>query len=180
MKYLIITIIILTVLFPCLPINAADISDFAQSIDNTISGTEIPTNTFAKAVGMVVKSIIGILGIIFVILSIYAGIVWATAGGSSDKVSKAKAVLIAAVTGLIIVAISYTATEYVLKNLPQENIDDYNQNYEMRSPQEQIIEKEIKETIPDNINKNPNESETGIDPIYIDSPNSVEDTRIPY
>lgn len=52
--------------------------------------------------GTVVNAVLSLLGVIFVILIIYAGILWMTAGGEEAKVEKAQKILKNAIIGLII------------------------------------------------------------------------------
>jgi len=72
-------------------------------------------------VAAVIKAFIALLGIIFVILIIYAGYNWMTAGGDEAKVTKAKDTLQRAVIGLIIIVAAYSITYFVFEKL--DNID---------------------------------------------------------
>ena len=56
---------------------------------------------------------LGFMGVVFLVLIIYAGILWMTAAGKEDQVGKAKSLLIAAVIGLIIVVASFAIAELV-------------------------------------------------------------------
>ena len=57
---------------------------------------------------------LGFLGIISVVLILYAGFMWMTAAGNEDKVGQAKKLLVAAVIGLIIILASYSIASFVL------------------------------------------------------------------
>jgi len=59
------------------------------------------------------------LGIIAVLIMLYAGFTWMTAGGNEEKVATAKKTLFAAVGGLIIIMVSYSISVYVLTVLHQ-------------------------------------------------------------
>lgn len=63
--------------------------------------------TLATTLGMIVNVVLSLLGIIFIILIIYAGIQWMTAGGNEDAVTKAKGRLKNAIIGLVITVSSY-------------------------------------------------------------------------
>jgi type IV secretory pathway VirB2 component (pilin) len=65
-----------------------------------------------------ISAFLGLLGIIFIILIIYAGFNWMTAGGDEEKVKLAKDTLIRAVIGLIIIIAAYSITYFVFSNLP--------------------------------------------------------------
>lgn len=70
-----------------------------------------------QQIGIFTNVILGLLGVIFMILIIYGGFMWAIAGGDSGKVDKAKNIIKAAVIGLIIVMASYTITYFILGGL---------------------------------------------------------------
>ncbi len=62
----------------------------------------------------VVKTALSFVGLLFFILTIYAGVMWMTAGGSEEKIGKAKRMLRNAVIGMIVVFASYAITALVL------------------------------------------------------------------
>ncbi len=65
----------------------------------------------------IIRIVLGFLGIIFIILIIYAGWLWLSAAGNADKIDKAKKVLIAAVIGLVIILASFAITSFILSKL---------------------------------------------------------------
>lgn len=79
---------------------------------DTVSGTDP-----AYLIGSLIKVVIGLLGIIFLVLTIYAGMTWMTAAGDSKKVDKAKGILTTSVIGLVIVLASYAITGFIIDNL---------------------------------------------------------------
>ena len=58
--------------------------------------------SLAYIAGVVVRTALSLLGIIFIILIIYAGIIWMTAEGDEAKVEKAQKIMRNAIIGLII------------------------------------------------------------------------------
>lgn len=74
-------------------------------------------DSLAKMIGAGVNVVLGILGLILVILIIYAGFIWTTAQGDSKKVDKAKDMIKQAVVGLIIVFAAYAIAQFVMINL---------------------------------------------------------------
>jgi|WetSurMetagenome_2_1015567.scaffolds.fasta_scaffold299529_2 hypothetical protein len=70
-------------------------------------------NTIIVIAGTVVSTLLGLLGIIFIVLIIFAGISWMTAGGEEAKVEKAQKILKNAIIGLIVTASAY-AIYYVI------------------------------------------------------------------
>jgi hypothetical protein len=71
-------------------------------------------------IGVVITAVLGLLGIIFLVLIIYAGYLWMTAGGDSDKVTKAKDILRTSIIGLILVISAYAITQFILIRVVQE------------------------------------------------------------
>jgi len=70
-----------------------------------------------EVISLIIKVLLSFLGVIFVILIIYAGFLWLTSAGSEDKISKAKKIMTAAVIGLAIVLAAYTITFFVIDKL---------------------------------------------------------------
>jgi amino acid permease len=56
---------------------------------------------------------LGLLGIIFVVLLVYAGIQWMTAEGDEVKVEKAKSTITRAIIGLGIIITAYAITYFI-------------------------------------------------------------------
>ena len=64
-------------------------------------------------IGGIISSVLAMLGTLFLILTIYAGVLWMTASGDEGKIEKAKEIITAAVIGLAIVMSAYTITYFV-------------------------------------------------------------------
>lgn len=63
--------------------------------------------------GSLIGAVLSFVGVIFLILMIYAGILWMTAGGNQEQVSKAKNLITSSIIGLIIVFGAYAITSYL-------------------------------------------------------------------
>jgi len=61
--------------------------------------------------------ILGIVGSLALLMFVYGGFMFLISSGSSDKISKAKAIIVAAMVGLIIVFSSYLIIQFVLKTI---------------------------------------------------------------
>jgi hypothetical protein len=57
-----------------------------------------------------IKIILGFIGTIFLVLTLYAGFKWMTAAGNEDEVTQAKTLLNQAVIGLIVILMAYSIT----------------------------------------------------------------------
>lgn len=67
--------------------------------------------------GKVVQGVLGFIGVLFVVLVIYGGFSWMTAGGDSGKVQKAKDTIIKATIGVVIILSSYIIVFYIVSKL---------------------------------------------------------------
>ncbi len=74
--------------------------------------------TVGGVAAQIIKSFIGLLGIIFLVLIIYAGYNWMTARGEEEKVNKAITTIQRAVIGLVIIICAYAITYFVFRELP--------------------------------------------------------------
>ena len=70
-------------------------------------------------VGRIINILLSFLGIIFLVLVLYAGFLWMTAQGDSKKVDQARGMISQAIVGLIIIMASYAISNYVLNALAQ-------------------------------------------------------------
>lgn len=73
--------------------------------------------SFAKYLGTIVGVFLSLLGILFVILIIYAGYNWMTASGEADKVEKAKKIITRSIIGLIITISAYAIWGLVVSKI---------------------------------------------------------------
>ncbi len=95
--------------------NAADlIQDGLTSTGQESGYSVIPLTSL---IGNVIQALLGIVGVVFLLLTIYAGFLWMTAAGDPKKVDKAKQILGSSLTGLIIVVAAYAFTAYVVNAL---------------------------------------------------------------
>jgi len=56
------------------------------------------------------------LGVIFVVLIVYGGILWMTAMGNDQQVDKAKKIITESIIGLVIVVLAYSISFLVIKS----------------------------------------------------------------
>lgn len=65
----------------------------------------------------IIKIVLQIAGVVLLLLVIYGGAVWGTAGGDSAKVTKAKNIILYAAIGIFIIGASYAITLFILDSL---------------------------------------------------------------
>jgi len=78
------------------------------------AGTAIPLPTL---IGRIIQALLGVTGVIFLVLTVYAGFLYMTAGGEPDKVKKAKQIIGQSIIGLIIIIGAYAITGFVVTAL---------------------------------------------------------------
>ncbi|MFZ2681887.1 MAG: IPT/TIG domain-containing protein [Patescibacteria group bacterium] len=81
--------------------------------DATGLGSEDPRVIVAK----IIRGALGFLGIIGVIILLYGGFVWMTAGGEAEKVARAKKIIINAGIGVAVILFSLAITQFILGSL---------------------------------------------------------------
>jgi len=74
----------------------------------------------------IIRTALGVLGTIFLILVLYAGFLWMTAGGNDEDAGTAKKLLFQAVIGLAIVLSAYGITLLVFKMVQGQASDEMN------------------------------------------------------
>lgn len=106
-----------TILFS-LPLKVAR-ADLWQDVQNklqpvsTVYGTPGQPQDPRTVVMRTISYALGFLGVIFILLIIYAGFLWMTAAGNEEKVEKAKKIISRAAIGLAIVLIALAVTYFV-------------------------------------------------------------------
>ena len=65
----------------------------------------------------VIKVILGFLGILAVVIILFAGFKWMTAGGNEENVAGAKKMLIAGIIGLVIILSSYALATFIINQI---------------------------------------------------------------
>ena len=73
--------------------------------------------TLPDRIGRIIKIVLGLLGIVLIVIVIYAGFLWMTAGGNEDQVKKARQWLINAIIGLAIILSAYAITDFIITKL---------------------------------------------------------------
>ncbi|MBI4437797.1 hypothetical protein HY631_02495 [Candidatus Uhrbacteria bacterium] len=106
---------------PILLLPAAAMAQLADAESELTSvGTAIGTdasNDLPTIIGNLINVLLSVLGILFVVLVVYAGFLYLTAGGEDEKVKKAKKLLGQSVTGLVIIIAAYAIASYVIEAL---------------------------------------------------------------
>lgn len=81
-----------------------------------------------EIIGRIISIVLGSLGVIFLILLVYSGWVWMTAGGDAERVKKAQRILINATIGIIVVVMAYAITTFIIGALGDATNNDSGSN----------------------------------------------------
>ncbi|MEK7625395.1 MAG: hypothetical protein AAB467_03525 [Patescibacteria group bacterium] len=68
-------------------------------------------------VAQIVRIALGLLGTIFLVIVLYGGYLWMTAGGNEDQIGQAKSWIYSGVVGLGIILSAFAITMFVLESL---------------------------------------------------------------
>lgn len=70
-----------------------------------------------EMIGLMINSVLSLLGVILLGYLLYGGFIWMTAGDSKDKPETAKKIIKNAVIGLVLTILSFAIADFVLKQL---------------------------------------------------------------
>lgn len=68
-------------------------------------------------VGSIINAALTMVGIIFLILMVYAGYLWMTAAGEGDQIEKAQEIVKTSIIGIILVMSAYAITAFVISKV---------------------------------------------------------------
>lgn len=86
-------------------------------LDQTVSRTGIKEDNLSEGSGTLIRQILSFSGIAFFLVMVYAGLLWMTAQGNTERVDKARNTLIAAGIGMVVVVSSFAVTNFVIERL---------------------------------------------------------------
>ena len=72
-------------------------------------------------IGNILTLMFSMLGLVFLILTVYAGVNWMTAQGNSSQVEKSKDTLIRSIVGLMIVIAAYGITVFIMSTFNRKD-----------------------------------------------------------
>jgi amino acid transporter len=89
---------------------------FASDVESA-TGIGAESRTPVETAILLISSFLGLLGIIALVVILYAGFQWMTAGGNEEKITEAKDLLKGAVIGAAIILFSYTIAQFIFSTL---------------------------------------------------------------
>lgn len=114
-------IIIFLAIFACFFCVQTAFSAGAFGLDKTAvqAGyeTEGTSASIEGRIQVAISAFLGLMALVFFGLTLYGGIIWLTARGKEESITKAKGILEAAIIGLIVVVFSYAIATFVLRRV---------------------------------------------------------------
>ncbi|MFH1098985.1 MAG: hypothetical protein V1723_03635 [Candidatus Uhrbacteria bacterium] len=92
----------------------------AAQVDTGIefgTATGLTTRDIRLIVAEIIRIAIGLLGLVALVIVVYGGYLWMTAGGDTEKLTDAKKWLINGAIGLAIILLSFSITQFVISRL---------------------------------------------------------------
>lgn len=85
--------------------------------DNFANATGLGQGDLDETIGSIIRAALGFLGVIAVVIILFGGFKWMTAGGNEEKVGEAKKLIIAGIIGLAIILSAYAIASFVIGEL---------------------------------------------------------------
>ena len=84
---------------------------------NVGSATGLGTQDVRQTIGKIINVALSLLGVIVLVIIIYGGFLWMTAGGNDEKVGEAKKWIFGGIIGLVIILSAYAIASFVITKL---------------------------------------------------------------
>jgi len=112
--------LLLFLIFPLFSISAysfqesSGLKETAEKTGHTNQSIFNTAGSLDSGIGLFISILLSFLGVIFMVLIIYGGILWMTAGGNDQQIEKARKILINSIIGLAIVLLAYAISVFVI------------------------------------------------------------------
>jgi hypothetical protein len=118
MKKITIGLLALTLCLVAMPVLGADLpGTVTRGLTNVQTQVGWGTVDLEAAIIKIITFIMAFLGLIAIIIILWGGFTWMTAGGNEEKIASAKKILIAGVVGLAIILAAYAIATFVVNIL---------------------------------------------------------------
>ncbi len=77
----------------------------------------LSSGNLTSTIASIIKTIIGFLGIVAVVIILWGGFEWMTGGGNPEKVKQAKTRIIQGIIGLVIVIAAFAIAQFVINSI---------------------------------------------------------------
>ncbi len=102
-------------------VSAQGVFDQAQenvkAVGNSADVGQAADASLPEVVGRLINVLLGFIGILLLVYILYAGFLYMTAGGDTEKVKKATTMIRNAIVGLLIIVAAFAISNFVLGSL---------------------------------------------------------------
>lgn len=117
-KYRVGLTILATLVFSLALVPAALAQTTQQALGLTYGTvTGLGSTDIRATIASIINVALGLLGIVALVIVLYGGFKWMTAGGNDEQVGEARKIIIAGVVGLAVIFSSYAIANFVLEQL---------------------------------------------------------------
>jgi len=113
-KLIVFFVLAIIFLFPNIGLAQTDILEGMKPIQEQ---TGLGGGDLRVIIAKIIRVVLGFVGVIMIIIVLYAGFLWMTSAGDEAKVNKAKAWLLNGIIGLIIIFSAYSIVSFVISKL---------------------------------------------------------------
>ncbi len=126
MKKLLVSLFLGMVLLSPVQTQAIDLGGGLVKSAAEKAGYDAGTNeqSFAELIGTVIKTVLSFVGVIFLVLMVYAGFLWMTARGDEAKIEKSQDIIRSSIIGLVIMVGAYSITSFVVPRIVEKTTGD--------------------------------------------------------
>lgn len=113
--------IIILLFFILTPFNTllADGEDQAGGIDTRIVDPMGGDGNINVIIGNTIQKALGVVGSLALVMFVISGFMWMSAGGNSERVTKAKNIMIWTTMGLVVIFSSYAIIFFIIKSVSE-------------------------------------------------------------
>ena len=93
-------------------VGAAPEAPKISDLEGTLGNSDLTT-----LISSIIAVVMSFLGIVAVLIMLWGGFIWMTAGGEQDKVDKAKKLIVSGIIGLVIIFAAYAIASFVMQSM---------------------------------------------------------------
>mgnify|MGYP001565081904 CR=1 FL=1 len=116
-KYAMVPVTAASLFLPLAASAAIDLNTNLTSVGANAYNTSGEPTDLLQIIGTIINVVLGLLGVIFLLFTVYAGFLWMTAAGNEEAVTKAREILKTTIIGLIITLAAYSIASFVVTQL---------------------------------------------------------------
>ena len=113
-KIIIAVLVLAGLVFPVGAVLASSWNDGLGNLSTYVGGLGFEKD-LETPLAATIAGALALLGVIFLALTVYAGFLWMTASGNSERVDKARQTMTAAVIGIVIITAAYAVTYFITR-----------------------------------------------------------------